>query len=125
MGVSAYLKGLMLGAALAGRPFEVNNVYVSLHSGIPDGDGLLEVEGGGYRRHRVTQWAVGDDGAYRNGRLLDFTDMPAVTVVGLGLWDAPKEGNFLWGGVLAEAKLLNDNDIFRLSVERLRVDLVS
>ena len=119
MGISPYFKGLMLERALA------NNVYVSLHTGNPDGEGLGEVEGAGYRRQSVIQWAIGDDGSYRNGRLLDFRDMPAVTVVGLGLWDAPKEGNFLWGGVLAEAKRLNDNDIFRLPVDRLRVDLVS
>jgi hypothetical protein len=72
-------------------------VYVSLHSGRPGDTGANEISGGSYARQSVTLTAA-SGGASDNSSAVSFTNMPAVTVVAFGLWDASSAGNLLaWG----------------------------
>jgi hypothetical protein len=72
-------------------------VYVSLHSGRPGDTGANEISGGGYARQAVTLTAA-SGGASENSAAVSFSNMPAVTVVAFGLWDASTAGNLLaWG----------------------------
>lgn len=72
-------------------------VYVSLHSGRPGDTGADEITGGGYARQAVT-FGAASGGATDNTAAVDFPNMPAVTVVAFGLWDASTAGNLLaWG----------------------------
>ena len=128
MGMSSYLKALVLGAVLSSESFAIRDVFVSLHSSDPGVVGLFELasnNNGTYKRQRVSAWIIDSDGSYRNSDVIDFADMPAGPVVGVGLWDAVQGGQFLWGGVFVESKRLNEHDIFRFPAHHLLVDLVT
>ena len=124
MGMSAYLKGLVLAATLKNEPFSIGEIFLSLHSAVPDMQGGGEVNRGNYKRQRISEWTVTENDGYRNTRLVDFANMPPGIIMGVGLWDAATGGHFLWGGGVREAKIVNDNSIFRFPVEHLRVDLL-
>lgn len=96
-------------------------VYVSLHSGRPGDTGANEISGGSYARQTVTLTAA-SGGASENTANIEFSNMPSVTVVAFGLWDASSGGNLLgWGWLqpsggyqkffLVESADLTSNDI--------------
>jgi len=71
-------------------------VYVSLHTNEPGEDGAAEVFGDGYVRQGSRFEPARQRIAMNEGRT-EFTDLPAVNVSHIGLWDAPTGGAFLWG----------------------------
>jgi hypothetical protein len=74
-----------------------STVYVSLHSSRPGDTGSGEISGGSYARQAIT-FSAASGGVTANTANIEFTNMPAVTVVGFGLWDAATSGNLLaWG----------------------------
>jgi hypothetical protein len=88
---------------------------VSLHTADPGLAGANEVAGGGYARQAGT-FGTAVAKATDNTNILAFTNMPAVTVTHVGIWDQVSSGNFLIGGPLTTPKTLNAGDTFEINV---------
>ena len=73
-----------------------------------------EVDGGSYARQDLSiAAAVG--GAASNSADLEWTAMPAVTLVGWEIWDSAGSAVRLWWGPLSEPKALDAGDDFKIS----------
>lgn len=103
MSISNYAENKLLDHILGKTSFTMPSVYVSLHTGDPGETGANEVAGGSYARQAVAGagWNAAASGLADNVNAINFTNMPACTVVGVGLWDASTSGNFLMGGWLS------------------------
>ena len=75
-----------------------------------------------YARQSVTFTAAAA-GSASNTALLQWTNMPAVTVVGLEVWDSAPTPVRLWFGPLTAAKTLSAGDTFELPVGALATGL--
>lgn len=95
----------------------VGTRYVSLHSDDPGYTGANEIAAGAhtYARKSLTGSASASR-ASANTNLLQWLDMPAVTVAYVGIWDALVAGNFLWGGAMTVPKIPNAGDEFRIAI---------
>jgi hypothetical protein len=82
------------GFAIAGDPF------VSLHTADPGETGANEAAGGSYARQQAAFGAAAA-GTLSNGANVDFANMPATTIVAVGIFDASTAGNCLWTGWLS------------------------
>ena len=98
-------------------------IYVSLHTADPTQTGASEVTGGGYTRV-VSTFVNPTTKVTENVADVEFTDMPAVTVTHIGLWDAVTGGNFWWGGELAISKTIAVEDTIKILASALDVTLV-
>ncbi len=74
-----------------GGTFPAGNVYISLHTADPADTGANEVTGGSYARQQ-TDFNPSASGATDNVANIDFTNMPATTVVAWGAWDSVSAG---------------------------------
>ena len=123
MSISNYLENALLNAVFNSTSFSVTgNPYVSLHTADPGETGASEVTGGSYARQQA-DFIAAASGALDNSAIIDFASMPAVTVVGVGVWDALSGGNFLWGGTLDANKTTNSGDTYRIIAGALDVTL--
>lgn len=125
-GFSNYYENEILDQALRNEAAPAVVVpYVSLHSSDPGETGVNEITGGSYIRasgHFITAAA----GATNNDFTLTFTNMPAVNLLsGVGIWDASGAGagNFIGGGLLSPAKVINSGDTFQITSGNLDVTL--
>lgn len=80
-----------------GGTFPSANVYVSLHTGDPGETGANEATGGSYARQQA-DFSAAASGTLSNSANIDFTLMPAATIVAWGIWDAVSAGNCFWTG---------------------------
>jgi hypothetical protein len=101
-GVSDYLEDAWLDT-LRNVSFAVASPYVSLHDGYPADTGANEIVGGSYARQAVT-FNAASGGLMDNSGALNFTNMPSVTIYGVGVWDAASAGNALYTGMLGGAR---------------------
>lgn len=123
MSISDYLENELLDAVFNSGAFSVTgDPYVSLHDGDPGETGANEITGGSYARQQAAFGAAAS-GAVANSADIEFTDMPALTVTHVGVWDAATVGNFLWGGALTASKVVNGGDMFRIAAGDLDVTL--
>lgn len=83
-----------------------------------------EVTAGGnaYARQSVTMGAA-SAGSSSNSGTLTWTNMPAVTVVGVEIWDSAGTPVRLWYGALTTSKTLNAGDTFTIAAGALTVSL--
>ena len=96
--------------------------YVALYTTAPtDAGGGTEVTGGSYARQQAA-FAGAAAGATSNSANIDFTLMPACTVVAVGVFDAIA-GNLMWWGDLTANKTVNSGDTFRIPAGDLDVTL--
>ena len=99
-------------------------LYVSLHTADPGETGANEVAPGGYT---YTRQAVNFDApagkATQNSALLEWLNMPAVTITHLGLWDASSAGNFWWGGPFSSQVPLSAGNTFQIKLADLDIAL--
>lgn len=124
MTISNYLEENIINHMLRNAAFTpVATIYTSLHTADPGETGASEVTGGSYARQTVTLSAASGGGATSSTNQLDFTNMPAVTVTHVGIWDALTAGNFYWGGALTTSKTLNGGDTFRIATGDLDITL--
>lgn len=99
------------------------NVYVALYTVAPgDAGGGTEVVGGSYARQEAT-FNASSGGATSNDSNLDFTGMPAVTVVAIGVHDALTSGNLLLWGTLAANKSTDAGDTLRIATGDLDISI--
>lgn len=83
-----------------GGTFPSADPYISLHTADPGETGANEVTGGSYARQQVAFGAAAS-GTLSNSGNIDYTSMPATTVVGWAAWDAVSAGNCFWTGWLS------------------------
>ena len=100
MSISNYAENKILDALFNNTALAVAQPYLSLHSGDPGETGANEIAGGSYAR-QAASFGAAAAGQVQNDATIDFTLMPAGTVLGFGLWDAATNGNCLWTGWLS------------------------
>ncbi len=71
--------------------------YLSLHTADPGTTGANEVTGGSYARQAIT-FSSASNGSQTSTNAQTFTNMPAVTLAGTGIWSTATAGNYLGGG---------------------------
>lgn len=97
--------------------------YLALFTSAPtDSSSGTEVTGGSYVRKTLT-FNAASWGSTSNSSNIDFTGMPACTVVAVGVFDALTSGNLLFYGTLTVPKAVLANDTFRISAGDLDVSL--
>lgn len=98
-------------------------VYVALYTAAPsDTGGGTEVTGGSYAR-QAAAFDAAASGATQNSGNIDFTVMPACTVVAIGIFDALTTGNLLVWGTLSTNKSLDAGDTLRIATGDLDISL--
>lgn len=98
-------------------------VYVALYSVAPDDTGGgTEISGGSYARQAAT-FNAASEGATENDDNIDFTNMPAVTVVAIGIHDALTSGNLLLWGTLTTNKTTDAGDTLRIATGDLDITI--
>lgn len=99
------------------------NVYVALYTvGPTDSGGGTEVTGGSYVRKLAT-FGASSSGSASNNINIDFPNMPACTVVAIGIHDSSTSGNLLAHGTLDINKSLDSGDTFRLQSGDLTISI--
>jgi hypothetical protein len=73
-----------------------------------------EVTGGSYASQTAT-FASAASGSAASNATVNFTNMPAVTVVGVELWDSAGTPLRKWFGALTANKTLNSGDTFSIA----------
>lgn len=81
-----------------------------------------EVTGGSYARQDLAV-AAASAGATSNSADLVFTDMPAVTVVGVEIWDSAGTPVRLWYGALAVSRTVAAGDELRVLAGELDLSI--
>lgn len=81
-----------------------------------------EVTGGSYAAQTFA-FGSAASGAAANTANVVFTGMPAVTVVGVEVWDSAGTPQRLWWGPLSVSKTLNSGDTFQFDTAALAVSL--
>jgi hypothetical protein len=98
-------------------------VYVALYTVAPsDAGGGTEVTGGSYARQTAT-FTASASGATSNNANIDFTNMPAATVVAIGIHDALTSGNLLLWGTLTTNKTTDAGDTLRIATGDLDISI--
>lgn len=123
--LSNYLENKLLDHFLATTSYTApSNVYVALMTVAEDDTGTAgtEVSGGSYARQTATFDAAAS-GATQNSSNIDFTDMPACTVVGIAIYDASTAGNLLVHGTLTANKSLDAGDTLRIATGDLDISI--
>jgi len=123
--LSNYLENKLLDHFLATTSYTApSNVYVALMTVAEDDTGTAgtEVSGGSYARQTATFDAAAS-GATQNSGNIDFTDMPACTVVGIAIYDASTAGNLLVHGTLTANKSLDAGDTLRIATGDLDISI--
>jgi len=122
--LSNYLENKLLDHFLGTTSFTMPAaVYVGLYSAAPgDAGGGTEVSGGSYARQSAAFTAAAS-GATSNSANIDFTGMPAVTVVAIGIHDASTAGNLLLWGTLTTNKTTDAGDTLRIATGDLDITI--
>ena len=81
-----------------------------------------EVTGGSYVRKTLTV-AAASGGAVSNSADLDWTGMPACTIVGWEIWDSAGTPIRWWYGPLDASKILAAGDEFKLTAASLALSI--
>lgn len=103
------------------RPTTPLKVALTTSTGSDSAAGT-EVTGGSYARQNVT-FTTAAAGAASNTALLSFTNMPAVTVTAVEVWDSAGTPVRLWYGALTASKTLNAGDTFQIAIGALALSL--
>lgn len=102
----------------------IATIYISLHSADPGETGASEIAAGGNTYARQTAaFDTAAAGATANSALIEWLDMPGLTVTHVGVWDALTTGNFIWGGVLDSSQVVAAGNTFQIAAGDLDVTL--
>jgi len=122
--ISDYLENKLLDHFLGTTAYTMPaTIYVGLYTAAPsDAGGGTQVTGGSYARQTST-FTAASGGATSNTANIDFTNMPACTVVAIGVFDALTSGNLLVWGTLTANKTLDAGDTLRISAGDLDISI--
>ncbi|MEU5259001.1 hypothetical protein [Amycolatopsis sp. NPDC021455] len=115
----------LLDASLGTAPFTAPTAPVKLALVTANGSATsagTEVTGGGYARQSVT-FSAASAGTASNTGLINFTNMPAATVVGAEIYDSSGTPRRAWFGSLAASKTTGAGDTLSFAVSALTVGL--
>jgi hypothetical protein len=121
--LSNYAENKVLDHVLGTTAYTKPTTYVALYTVAPtDSTAGTEVTGGSYARLAGTfDASVG--GASANSGNLDFTGMPACTVVAVAILDNSTGGNLLVHGTLTANKSLDAGDTLRIATGDLDITI--
>lgn len=123
---SDYLENKLIDHALGTASWSSPaTVYVGLYTVAPsDAAGGTEVTGGSYARQTAT-FTAASSGSASNNSNIDFTNMPACTVVAVGIFNSstPASDDLLFWSTLATNRVLTAGDGVRVSTGALVVSL--
>lgn len=122
--LSNYLEDKLIDHFLGTTTFtKPTSVYVALYTAAPnDAGGGTQVTGGSYAR-QIATFTASSGGATSNTGNIDFTDMPACTVVAIGIFDALTAGNLLLWGTLTTNKTVDAGDTLRIATGDLDISI--
>jgi hypothetical protein len=113
--LSNYAENKVLDHVLGTTAYTKPTTYVALYTVAPtDSSAGTEVTGGSYAR-LAGAFDAATGGASSNSGNLDFTGMPACTVVAIGVLDNSTGGNLLIHGTLTANKVLDAGDTLRVA----------
>jgi hypothetical protein len=105
-GISNYLANIILDVSLRGVGIFPSNsgLYIALNVSDPTNNGDLtsEVIGGSYGRQLVTAWNPASAGAITNSAQIQWTGMPATSILYVSAWDALNGGNMYYSGLIED-----------------------
>jgi hypothetical protein len=117
---SSYLDTAFLNVALRNTAYTApTTVYTALFNGIPGGGGT-EASGGSYAR-QATAFVAPSSNSTSNSALLTFTNMPALTVNYVAIYDALTAGNLLYYAAATAAKTTNVGDTVTIAIGGITV----
>ena len=118
-----YAENKILDHVLGTAAYTMPTTYVALYTVAPtDSSSGTEVTGGSYAR-QAASFSVASGGSTSNSSNIDFTGMPACTVVAIGITDALSGGNILIYGSLSANKSLDAGDTLRITSGDLDISL--
>lgn len=121
--LSNYAENKVLDHILGTTTFTKPTTYVALYTTAPtESTAGTEVTGGSYAR-LAGEWDASSGGASSNSGNLDFTGMPACTVVAVGILDSLSGGNLLIYGTLTSNKTLDAGDTLRIATGDLDITI--
>lgn len=122
--LSNYLEDKLIDHFLGTATYTMpSSVYVALYTVAPsDSGGGTQVTGGSYAR-QVATFSASSAGATSNTGNIDFTGMPACTVVAIGIFDALTTGNLLLWGTLTANKTVDAGDTLRIATGDLDISI--
>ena len=121
--LSNYAEDKVLDHVLGTTAYTKPTTYVALYTVAPtDSSAGTEVTGGGYAR-LAGAFDAATGGASSNSGNLDFTGMPACTVVAIGILDNSTGGNLLIHGTLTTNKVLDAGDTLRVATGDLDITI--
>jgi hypothetical protein len=96
------------------------SLQLSLHTADPGEDGTSnEVVGGSYAKQAIT-FGAASAGVSSMSNSPSFTNMPAVTVSHIAIWD--QGSNCLFKGALSASKTVNSGDTYNQSTLTITLD---
>lgn len=121
--LSNYAENKLLDHVLGTTTYTKPTTYVALYTVAPtDSTSGTEVTGGSYARI-AGAFDASSSGASSNSGNLDFTSMPACTVVAVGILDNSTGGNLLLYGTLTANKVLDAGDTLRIATGDLDITI--
>lgn len=118
-----YTENKVLDHVLGTTAYTMPTTYVALYTVAPtDSTAGTEVTGGSYARIAGV-FSASSGGATSNSGNLDFTGMPACTVVAIGILDNSTSGNLLVYGTLTVNKVLDAGDTLRVATGDLDITI--
>lgn len=122
--LSNYLENKLIDHFLGTTTYtKPTSVYVALYTVTPgEAGGGTEVTGGSYAR-QIATFSAAASGATSNTGNIDFVNMPAATVVAIGIFDALTSGNLLLYGSLTANKTTDAGDTLRIATGDLDISI--
>jgi len=124
--MSNYLENALINATLRNTSYtSPATVYVALYTTDPtDADTGTEVSGGSYARVAVT-FGAPSNGVSTNSAAVEFPTCTSSwgTITHIGIRDASTSGNLLYHTALTTSKVIDVDDIFRITTGNLSVTL--
>jgi len=124
--MSNYLENALINATLRNTSYtSPATVYVALYTTDPtDADTGTEVSGGSYARTAVT-FGAPSNGVSTNSAAVEFPTCTSSwgTITHIGIRDASTSGNLLYHTALNTSKVIDVDDIFRITTGNLSVTL--
>ena len=113
--LSNYLENKVLDHILGTTSYTMPTTYLALYTVAPtDSTSGTEVSGGSYVRKAIS-FNAASGGSASNSANIDFSGMPAATVVAVAVCDALTSGNILIYGTLTTSRTIQAGDTLRIS----------
>lgn len=121
--LSNYAENKVLDHILGTTSYTMPTAYLALYTVAPtDSTSGTEVTGGSYVRKAVA-FSAASSGATSNSGNIDFTGMPACTVVAVAVCDALSSGNIIVYGTLNANKVVAAGDTLRIATGDLDITI--